>query len=77
MLVPAGNTMVFKPSPLAPLTTVCLAELYIEAGLPPGTFSVVQGSVETGEALCNHPAVAKVSCTGSVNTGVQVRGLQS
>uniref|UniRef100_A0A8C4X219 Aldehyde dehydrogenase domain-containing protein n=1 Tax=Eptatretus burgeri TaxID=7764 RepID=A0A8C4X219_EPTBU len=67
-----GNTMVFKPSPLAPLTTVCLAELYLEAGLPPGAFCVVQGSVETGEALCNHPAVAKVSCTGSVNTGVQV-----
>uniref|UniRef100_UPI00358FE47F 4-trimethylaminobutyraldehyde dehydrogenase isoform X2 n=1 Tax=Myxine glutinosa TaxID=7769 RepID=UPI00358FE47F len=67
-----GNTMVFKPSPLAPLTTVSLAEIYLEAGLPPGAFCVVQGAAETGEALCKHPAVAKVSCTGSVNTGVQV-----
>jgi len=38
----AGNTVVFKPSPLTPLTAVMLAEVYVEAGLPPGVFNVIQ-----------------------------------
>ena len=38
----AGNTVVFKPSPLTPLTAVMLAEVYLEAGIPPGVFNVIQ-----------------------------------
>jgi betaine-aldehyde dehydrogenase len=64
-----GNTMVFKPAEQTPLTTLKLAEIYSEAGLPPGVFNVVQGARETGAALVAHPDVAKVTLTGSVATG--------
>uniref|UniRef100_A0A671UUC8 Aldehyde dehydrogenase 9 family, member A1b n=1 Tax=Sparus aurata TaxID=8175 RepID=A0A671UUC8_SPAAU len=64
-----GNSMVFKPSPVTPVTAVLLAELYTQAGAPEGLFNVVQGSQETGSLLCHHPDVAKVSFTGSVPTG--------
>lgn len=64
-----GNTMVFKPAEQTPLTALRLAEIYAEAGMPPGVFNVVQGAASTGSALVNHPDVAKVSLTGSVETG--------
>ncbi len=64
-----GNAMVFKPSELTPLTAMKLAEIYTEAGEPPGVFNVVQGDRRTGDALVRHPDVAKVSLTGSVPTG--------
>ena len=67
-----GNTMVFKPSELTPLTALKLAEIYSEAGLPAGAFNVVQGAAETGKALVRHPDVAKVSLTGEVGTGKRV-----
>jgi betaine-aldehyde dehydrogenase len=67
-----GNTMVFKPSELTPLTALKLAEVYTEAGLPPGVFNVVHGAAETGRALVRHPDVAKVSLTGEVGTGKRV-----
>lgn len=65
----AGNAVVFKPSEQTPLSALKLAEILIEAGLPPGVFNVVQGFGETGRALVGHPDVAKVSLTGSVPTG--------
>ena len=46
-----GNTMVFKPSEVTPLTALKLAEIYREAGLPEGVFNVVLGAGETGSAL--------------------------
>ncbi len=64
-----GNTMVFKPAEQTPLTALKLAEIYSEAGLPPGVFNVVQGAAGTGAALVRHPDVAKVTLTGSVETG--------
>lgn len=64
-----GNTMVFKPAEQTPLTALKLAEIYTDAGLPNGVFNVVQGAGDTGAALINHPAVAKVTLTGSVETG--------
>ncbi len=64
-----GNSMVFKPAELTPLTAIRLAEIYTEAGLPDGVFNVVQGDHRTGEALVAHPGVAKVSLTGEVGTG--------
>lgn len=65
--------MVFKPSPMTPVTAVILAEIYKEAGVPDGLFCVVQGGAETGSLLCHHPMVAKVSFTGSVPTGKKVQ----
>jgi len=64
-----GNTMVFKPAEQTPLTALKLAEIYSEAGLPPGVFNVVEGARDTGAALVSHPDVAKVTLTGSVETG--------
>jgi betaine-aldehyde dehydrogenase len=64
-----GNTMVFKPAEQTPLSALKLAEIYTEAGLPPGVFNVVQGAAATGSALVDHPDVAKVTLTGSVETG--------
>ena len=67
-----GNTMVFKPAEQTPLSALRLAELFSEAGLPPGVFNVVQGDGAVGKALVDHPLIAKVSLTGSVGTGRQV-----
>ena len=68
----AGNAMVFKPSELTPMSALKLAEIYLEAGLPPGVFNVLQGRGSTGALLAAHPGVAKVSLTGSVSTGKSV-----
>ena len=73
MLLCSGNAMVFKPSPMTPVTAVLLAEIYKEAGVPEGLFCVVQGGADTGSLLCHHPGVAKVSFTGSVPTGKKVQ----
>ncbi|XP_071102502.1 4-trimethylaminobutyraldehyde dehydrogenase-like [Haliotis cracherodii] len=67
-----GNTIVFKPSPLTPLTAVMLGEIYTEAGLPDGCYNVIQGEGETGQLLSRHPGVAKMSFTGSVPTGARI-----
>ncbi|XP_054621450.1 4-trimethylaminobutyraldehyde dehydrogenase B [Dunckerocampus dactyliophorus] len=72
-----GNSMVFKPSPVTPVTAVLLAEIYAEAGAPEGLFNVVQGGQETGSLLCRHPDVAKVSFTGSVPTGQKIMEMAS
>ena len=68
----AGNAMIFKPSELTPMTAVKLAEIYLEAGVPPGVFNVLQGRGSTGALLAAHPGVAKVSVTGSIPTGKRV-----
>ncbi len=66
----AGNTVVAKPPELAPLTASLLADITRDAGLPDGVFNVVQGlGTEAGAPLVAHPAVARVSFTGSVATG--------
>ncbi|SFU91324.1 aldehyde dehydrogenase family protein [Pseudoduganella namucuonensis] len=66
----AGNAVVLKPSELTPYSAVRLAELAIEAGMPPGIFNVIQGDGRvTGDALVRHPRVAKVTFTGSTRTG--------
>ncbi len=67
-----GNAMIFKPSEVTPLGALKLAEILIEAGLPAGAFNVVQGRGDVGAALSAHPAVAKISVTGSVPTGRKV-----
>jgi len=67
-----GNAMVFKPSEMTPLSALKLAEILVEAGVPPGVFNVVQGAGEVGAALASDPRVAKLSLTGSVPTGRRV-----
>ena len=68
----AGNTMVFKPSEETPLSVLKLAEIYTEAGMPPGVFNVVQGDYRVGQFLTRHPRIAKVSFTGESGTGKKV-----
>jgi betaine-aldehyde dehydrogenase len=68
-----GNTVVLKPAEQTPLTALRLAELALEAGVPEGVFTVVTGSGSVvGEALIRHPAVRKVSFTGSTEVGARV-----
>lgn len=69
----AGNAMVFKASEMTPLTTLKLAEILTEAGLPDGVFNVVNGAGrDIGDFLTNHPDIAKVSFTGGTATGKRV-----
>ena len=67
-----GNAMIFKPAELTPLSAVKLEQIYLEAGLPPGVFQVVQGLADTGRLLTRHPQIRKVSLTGEVGTGKAV-----
>jgi acyl-CoA reductase-like NAD-dependent aldehyde dehydrogenase len=71
-----GNTVVAKPADTTPLTTLRLAEIFTEAGLPPGVFTVAPGKgAVTGEALVTHPLVRKVAFTGSTPVGEHVATL--
>jgi aldehyde dehydrogenase (NAD+) len=66
----SGNAVILKPATLTPSTAGLLAEIYEEAGLPPGVFNVVVGSGgEVGEALVNSPRIPAVSFTGSNEIG--------
>ncbi len=60
-----GNTMVMKPSEIVPLSTMRMAELLKEAGLPDGVFNIVNGGKEVVEAICDHPGIEAVSFVGS------------
>jgi len=69
----AGNAVVLKPSELTPFSALRLAELAIEAGVPPGLFNIVQGDGRTtGDALARHPLVSKMTFTGSTRTGAAI-----
>jgi len=66
----AGNAVVLKPSELTPYSVLRLAELAVEAGVPPGIFNVVQGDGRmAGDALTRHPLVKRMTFTGSTATG--------
>ncbi len=67
----AGNTVVLKPSPYTPLSTLALGEVLREA-LPPGVLNVVSGGNELGAWMTSHPVPRKISFTGSVATGKRV-----
>lgn len=68
----AGNTMVYKPSEFTPLHGETLAQIYAEAGVPPGVFNIVHGAGDVGAYLTAHPGISKVSFTGQVSTGQKV-----
>ncbi|MEV4873035.1 aldehyde dehydrogenase family protein [Streptomyces syringium] len=69
----AGNAVLLKPAETTPLTALRLAELALTAGLPEGLFQVLPGDGPvTGDALVEHPGIAKVVFTGSTAVGKQI-----
>lgn len=68
----AGCTVVLKPAEQAPLSPLRLAELCLEAGIPPGVVNVLAGFGAAGAALASHPGVDKVAFTGSTEVGQQI-----
>jgi len=67
-----GNTVVLKPSELAPLSVLELGRLAQEAGFPPGVLNILPGGPAAGAALAAHPGVDRVDATGSTATGIAV-----
>jgi malonate-semialdehyde dehydrogenase (acetylating)/methylmalonate-semialdehyde dehydrogenase len=77
MAIVCGNTFVLKPSEQDPMTPMVLAELALEAGIPPGVLNVVHGGKEAVDALCTHPGIVAVSFVGSCQVGEHVYQLSS
>ena len=71
--IAAGCTMILKPSELAPLSSMILAEMIDEAKFPPGVFNLINGDgAITGDALTSHPDVNMISFTGSTRAGALI-----
>ena len=71
----SGNTVVFKPASLTPLTASLIVEIFDECGLPPGVLNLVfGGGREVGDTIVKHPAILAVSFTGSNDVGVGLYG---
>ena len=71
----SGNTVVFKPASLTPLTAALIVEIFDECGLPPGVLNLVYGGGrEVGDTIVRHPAILAVSFTGSNDVGVGLYG---
>jgi succinate-semialdehyde dehydrogenase/glutarate-semialdehyde dehydrogenase len=71
-----GNTMILKPAEQTPLSMLRLAEIFAEAGVPEGVFTVLPGTgAVAGEALVRHPLVRKIAFTGSTPVGERVHAL--
>ena len=71
--IAAGCTMVLKPTEIAPLNAMLVAEVLHEAGVPPGVFNLVNGDGPTvGEAMSAHPDIDMMSFTGSTRAGIAV-----
>jgi aldehyde dehydrogenase (NAD+) len=69
----AGCTIVLKPTEIAPLNAMILAEIFHEAGLPRGVFNLVNGDGPTvGQAIASHPGIDMVSFTGSTRAGIEI-----
>ena len=71
--IAAGCTIVLKPSEVAPLSAIILAEILHDAGVPKGVFNLVQGDgITVGNALSAHPNIDMISFTGSTRAGTAV-----
>src|SRR6266545_7677903 len=71
----SGNTVVFKPATLTPLTAAVIVEIFDECGLPPGVLNLVfGGGREVGDTIVRHPAILAVSFTGSNDVGTGLYG---
>lgn len=68
----AGCTIVLKPAPGTPISTLMLGELIAEAGIPEGVVNIISGGNDAGQALVEHPDVRMVSLTGSTATGKKI-----
>jgi acyl-CoA reductase-like NAD-dependent aldehyde dehydrogenase len=68
-----GNTVVHKPAEEAPLSALRMAELALEAGVPPGVWNVVTGEAEAGAALAAHDDIDKITFTGSTEVGREIQ----
>jgi malonate-semialdehyde dehydrogenase (acetylating)/methylmalonate-semialdehyde dehydrogenase len=77
MAIVCGNTFVLKPSEQDPLTPMLLAELALQAGVPPGVLNIIHGGKRAVDALCTHPDIAAVSFVGSTAVGTHVHALAS
>jgi len=65
LAIACGDSFILKPSEKVPSCSLRLAELFTEAGLPPGVFNIVNGSKDAVDAILNHPGIAAVSFVGS------------
>jgi len=70
--VMTGNTIVLKPSPYTPLTTLMLGEAFVDT-FPPGVVNLISGNDALGRMITEHPDVAKISFTGSTRTGKAIQ----
>jgi aldehyde dehydrogenase (NAD+) len=69
----AGNTVIHKPASATPLSAIKLAEIFDEAGLPPGVYNMITGpGGRVGDQLVKHPAINKISFTGSTEVGIGI-----
>ncbi len=71
-IIAAGNTAVWKPSEYAPVSCAMVAQIFEDAGLPPGVVNVVQGLGDVGAAIVSHDDVDGIFFTGSTKTGEQI-----
>ncbi|MCU4651261.1 aldehyde dehydrogenase family protein [Roseibacterium sp. SDUM158016] len=69
----AGNTVVLKPAEYTSLTALLFADICREAGLPRGVVNIVTGDGATGQAIVDHPGIAKIAFTGSTAVGRRIR----
>src|SRR3546814_11424024 len=72
MAVTAGNTFVLKPSEQDPRSSLLLAQLAQEAGLPPGVLNVIHGGPDIANGLCDHPDIKAISFIGSTHVGTEI-----
>ena len=68
----AGNSVVAKTSPMTPMTSGLMGEIFSEAGFPPGVINIVHGGAEPGSALVSHPDVRMIAFTGSEAVGRRI-----
>lgn len=70
--VATGNTFILKPSEQDPTSSLMLAQMALEAGLPPGVLNVVHGGAEIANGICDHPDIKAVSFIGSTHVGTHI-----
>jgi malonate-semialdehyde dehydrogenase (acetylating) / methylmalonate-semialdehyde dehydrogenase len=77
MAIVCGNTFVLKPSEQDPMTPMLLAQLALEAGIPPGVLNIVHGGKAVVDLICTHPDIKAISFVGSTEVGTHVYNLGS